>query len=319
MIQVNKLSKYYLTGNSWLSDGKKAIKAVDNVSFNISHGETLGLVGESGCGKSTLGRCIAQLEKPSSGSILMNGLDLTSLNEKNMRQMRRKIQIIFQDPYSSLNPRMTVFEAVNAPLKAFGIGTKKSREKKVTELLEYVGINQRQIHRYPHEFSGGQRQRVVIARAIILDPEFVICDEPVSALDVSVRSLVLNLMKDIQKDKGLTYLFISHDLSVIEHISNRIAVMYLGKIVEIAERDTLFNNPLHPYTIALMNAIPIPDPKRRSLNNVILGDVPNPTNPPKGCHFHTRCPHAKEICKTVEPEQRYIEENHMIACHVFGK
>ena len=297
----------------------KPVKAVDDVSFSIARGETLGLVGESGCGKSTLGRTVLNLIRATEGQVLYAGKDLTKLPEHEMRQMRQKLQMVFQNPYSSLNPRMTVLESVRAPLDIFNIGTKEERFERSREILKYVGMDEYQIYRYPHEFSGGQRQRIVIARAIISSPDFVVCDEPVSALDVSVRAQVLNLMQDIQRERGVAYLFISHDLSVVKHISDRIAVMYLGKIVELATRNELYEKPQHPYTQALLSAIPIPDADVQKERILLRGDLPSPMDPPKGCVFHTRCPFASERCRTQAPAFRNISDGHGVACHLCGE
>lgn len=319
VVRIENLSKFFLTGNAFLQKNKQKVRAVEDVSMHIKRGETLGLVGESGCGKSTLGKCILRLTEPTKGSIYFEDKDLMTLSDSEMRQMRRKLQIVFQDPYSAINPRMTVLETVCAPLNAFNIGTGAEREKKAMRLIEYVGLSPSQVHRYPHEFSGGQRQRIIIARALILDPVFIVCDEPVSALDVSIRSQVLNLMQDIQKERELTYLFISHDLSVIKHISDRIAVMYLGRLVELADKEQLFENPIHPYTRALMEAIPIPDPERSKKHSILVGDVPSPINPPSGCRFHTRCPYAMDICSQQEPTLVTYKPDHQVACHRAGK
>ena len=289
---------------------------MDSVDLTIYEGETIGVVGESGCGKSTLGRCILQLIRPTAGNVLYRGEDITKLNKEQMRQMRRKMQLIFQDPYASLNPRMTVLELIMAPLEAFGIGTMEERVKRVKEIMELVGMPENMMNRYPHEFSGGQRQRIVIARALVLNPEFVVCDEPVSALDVSVRAQVLNLIQELKKKKHLTYMFISHDLSVVKYISDRIAVMYLGRIVEIAEKNELYNNPQHPYTKALLSAIPIPDVDNKMKREILTGDVPSPLNPPSGCYFHTRCKYATERCKTECPALHDVGNGHMVACHL---
>ena len=294
----------------------KIVHAVDSVDLTIYEGETIGVVGESGCGKSTLGRCILQLIRPTAGNVLYRGEDITKLNKEQMRQMRRKMQLIFQDPYASLNPRMTVLELIMAPLEAFGIGTMEERVKRVKEIMELVGMPENMMNRYPHEFSGGQRQRIVIARALVLNPEFVVCDEPVSALDVSVRAQVLNLIQELKKKKHLTYMFISHDLSVVKYISDRIAVMYLGRIVEIAEKNELYNNPQHPYTKALLSAIPIPDVDNKMKREILTGDVPSPLNPPSGCYFHTRCKYATERCKTECPALHDVGNGHMVACHL---
>ncbi len=318
LIQAENLIKYFPHQKGIFGTPLSYVQAVDGVSLEIQEGETLGLVGESGCGKSTLGRVMLQLIRQSSGKILYRGQDLSELKGELLRQMRRKIQIIFQDPYASLNPRMTVFENIVSGLDAFGIGTKAEREQKVLKIMEDVGIARHLMHRYPHEFSGGQRQRMVIARALVLDPEFVVCDEPVSALDVSVRSQVLNLMSDLQKRYHLTYLFISHDLSVIRHISTRVAVMYLGQIVELAETDALFESPRHPYTQALLSAIPIPDVGSERKRQILQGDVPSPITPPQGCRFHTRCPFAEERCRSERPQLSEIAPGHFVSCHLQG-
>lgn len=279
----------------------------------------MGLVGESGCGKSTFGRCVLRLIEPTEGKVLYENKDLLQFSKDEMRKMRRKLQMVFQDPYASLNPRMTVMEIIKAPLDVYKIGTKEERIEKVLEMAKIVGLNADAMNRYPHEFSGGQRQRIVIARALILNPEFIVCDEPVSALDVSIRSQVLNLIHDIQKKYNLSYLFISHDLSVVKHISDRVAVMYLGSIVEIAEKNELFSNPLHPYTQALLSAIPIPDVDAERKQIYLEGEVPSPLNPPSGCRFHTRCQYASQKCRELRPELNDIGNGHCIACHCAGK
>ncbi|GAB4424091.1 MAG: dipeptide ABC transporter ATP-binding protein [Anaerolineae bacterium] len=305
------------------------IKAVDNVSFDIKRGETLGLVGESGCGKSTTGRAILQLYRPTDGNVIFEGTDLTTLKGEGLRKMRRNIQMIFQDPYASLNPRMTVGSIVGEPLEVHNILSGKGRRERVKELLNIVGLNPYFINRYPHEFSGGQRQRIGVARALAVQPDFIVCDEPISALDVSIQAQVINLLEDLQEEFGLTYLFIAHDLAVVRHISDRIAVMYLGKIVELTDRDTLYREPMHPYTRALLSAVPIPDPiaeMERVKNRVILqGDVPSPANPPKGCNFCTRCPSRQEVLKTknidcgeIEPEFKEVSPGHWTACHLYN-
>ncbi|MFQ8825047.1 MAG: ABC transporter ATP-binding protein [[Ruminococcus] lactaris] len=301
-----------------MEKGQK-LRAVDNVSLDIKRGETLGLVGESGCGKSTFGRCVLRLIEPTEGKVLYENKDLLQFSKDEMRKMRRKLQMVFQDPYASLNPRMTVMEIIKAPLDVYKIGTKEERIEKVLEMAKIVGLNADAMNRYPHEFSGGQRQRIVIARALILNPEFIVCDEPVSALDVSIRSQVLNLIHDIQKKYNLSYLFISHDLSVVKHISDRVAVMYLGSIVEIAEKNELFSNPLHPYTQALLSAIPIPDVDAERKQIYLEGEVPSPLNPPSGCRFHTRCQYASQKCRELRPELNDIGNGHCIACHCAGK
>ena len=318
LVSVRNLTKYFPITRGILIQRKiGAVQAVDDVSFDVYQGETLGLVGESGCGKTTVGRTILQLLKPTKGHVFFHDKDLTTLPPEEMRHVRREIQIIFQDPYASLNPRLTVGNIISEPLEVHRIGTNKERRERVQELLRLVGLNPYFVNRYPHEFSGGQRQRIGIARALSLHPEFIVCDEPISALDVSIQAQVANLLEKLQKEFGLTYLFIAHDLSMVRHISDRIAVMYLGKVVELAERDVLYTNPLHPYTQALLSAIPIPDPvKERKRKRIVLtGDVPSPANPPKGCHFHTRCPIALEICRQIEPEWREISPKHWVACH----
>ena len=316
LLEVQKVKKEFVTSKSLTGKPLKIVHAVDSVDLTIYEGETIGVVGESGCGKSTLGRCILQLIRPTAGNVLYRGEDITKLNKEQMRQMRRKMQLIFQDPYASLNPRMTVLELIMAPLEAFGIGTMEERVQRVKEIMELVGMPENMMNRYPHEFSGGQRQRIVIARALVLNPEFVVCDEPVSALDVSVRAQVLNLIQELKKKKHLTYMFISHDLSVVKYISDRTAVMYLGRIVEIAEKNELYNNPQHPYTKALLSAIPIPDVDNKMKREILTGDVPSPLNPPSGCYFHTRCKYATERCKTECPALHDVGNGHMVACHL---
>ena len=316
VIKTENLKKYFNASNAF--GGKKGrVYAVDDINLSIYRGETLGLVGESGCGKSTLGRTILRLNDATEGKIFFDGQDISSLKKEPLRQMRRHMQMIFQDPYSSLNPRMTVMEIIRSPLDAFNIGTKEEREEKVVSLMERVGLGKQHLFRYPHEFSGGQRQRVVIAKALILKPGFVVADEPVSALDVSVRSQILNLMKELQKEFSFTCLFISHDLSVVKHISNRVAVMYLGQIVEITDKQELYENPCHPYTKALLSAIPIPDARVKIRRQILSGDVPSPYNPPSGCRFHTRCPMATERCRSQAPELYDIGGTHMVSCHLF--
>ena len=316
LLEVQKVKKEFVTSKSLTGKPLKIVHAVDSVDLTIYEGETIGVVGESGCGKSTLGRCILQLIRPTAGNVLYRGEDITKLNKEQMRQMRRKMQLIFQDPYASLNPRMTVLELIMAPLEAFGIGTMEERVQRVKEIMELVGMPENMMNRYPHEFSGGQRQRIVIARALVLNPEFVVCDEPVSALDVSVRAQVLNLIQELKKKKHLTYMFISHDLSVVKYITDRFAVMYLGRIVEIAEKNELYNNPQHPYTKALLSAIPIPDVDNKMKREILTGDVPSPLNPPSGCYFHTRCKYATERCKTECPVLHDVGNGHMVACHL---
>lgn len=309
LVQVHHLVKHFPVEGS-----DDVVRAVDDVSFNILAGETLGLVGESGCGKSTVGRCLLRLYEPTSGEIFFEGQNITGISNREMQRLRREMQIIFQDPYASLNPRLNILSTVSEPLKIHGIGNKSEQKDRVADLLKKVGLDPNYMRRYPHEFSGGQRQRIGIARALALNPKLIIADEPVSALDVSVQAQVVNLLQDLQAEFGLTYLFISHGLAVVEHISNRVAVMYLGKIVEIADADELYKNPLMPYTKALLSAIPIPDPKQKRERIVLTGDVPTPINPPSGCRFRTRCPWAIDDCAKVVPELREIEPNHFAAC-----
>jgi len=295
-----------------------AVHAVDGVSFEIKKGETFGLVGESGCGKSTTGRTILQLYKPTSGKVYYGDVDLTTLPSEDMRKMRRKMQMIFQDPYASLNPRMTVGEIIGEPLIVHNLAKNSEIQDRVGRLLELVGLNPAYVNRYPHEFSGGQRQRIGVARALALQPELIICDEPISALDVSIQAQVVNLLEDLQDQFGLTYLFIAHDLSMVRHISDRVGVMYLGKIVELASRNDVYANPLHPYTKALLSAVPVADPliEEKRERVILQGDVPSPVNPPSGCHFRTRCPLAIELCAQKEPEWREITPSHWVACHL---
>lgn len=294
-----------------------SIRAVDGLTFDLMQGETLGLVGESGCGKSTTGRAILQLHRPTKGSVQFEGVELTQISGSELRRMRRRMQMIFQDPYASLNPRMTVGSIVSEPLEVHNLGSSRAeRQERVQELLEIVGLNPYFVNRYPHEFSGGQRQRIGVARALAVNPSFIVCDEPISALDVSIQAQVINLLEDLQAEMGLTYLFIAHDLSVVRHISTRIAVMYLGKIVELAERAELYDRPKHPYTEALLSAVPIPDPTVEAQRQHIIleGDVPNPAAPPQGCNFCTRCPQAMDICHEQEPEFKDLGGGHYAAC-----
>ena len=318
LIEVKNLSKIFEVGRGFLKKPGR-LHAVSNISFSVMPGETLCLVGESGCGKSTLGRCILQPIKPTSGEVRYQGMDLAALDEKAMRPIRQDLQMIFQDPYASLNPRMTVREIVGAPLDSFHlVSSKAEREQKIREICQIIGIAEEWLDKYPHEFSGGQRQRIVIARALIMNPKFVVCDEPVSALDVSIRSQVLNLMKDIQVKYGFSYLFISHDLSVVNYIGDRIAVMYLGQMVELADKKELFQRPMHPYTQALLSAIPVADVTYKRERKYLEGDVPSPLNPPSGCKFRTRCPYAVEDCARAEPQFTDQGGSHFVACHRSG-
>ena len=314
LVVVQNLKKYFPVRGGVLQRTIAWVQAVDDVSFTIKSGETLGLVGESGCGKTTVGRTMLRLIEPTAGKVFLEGKDVFNLKGNELKAMRRDMQIIFQDPYASLDPRMPIGDSVIEGLKIHGIGSAKEQYEMMIEKLRKVGLEDYHARRYPHEFSGGQRQRIGIARALALLPKFIICDEPVSALDVSIQSQVLNILKDLQKEFGLTYLFIAHNLSVVEHISNRVAVMYLGKTVELADRGELFLNPLHPYTQALMSAIPVPDPKLRRERIILKGDVPSPLHPPSGCRFHPRCQMAMDICKQQEPEFKQLRPDHYVAC-----
>ncbi|MCH4239562.1 MAG: dipeptide ABC transporter ATP-binding protein [Oscillospiraceae bacterium] len=318
ILEVKGLKQYFPIRGGVFQRTVGHVKAVDGVSFNIKRGETLGVVGESGCGKSTLGRSIMRLYKMTAGQVLFNGEDFSKLSKKELRKKRLEMQMVFQDPYSSLNPRMTVGQIIGEALTDHKMGNREEVRKKVKETMELCGLPQYYINRYPHEFSGGQRQRIGIARSLAVDPSFVICDEPVSALDVSIQAQIINLLSDLQKQKHLSYMFISHDLSVVEYISDRVAVMYLGNIVEMAPKEELYKNPLHPYTKALLSAIPIPDPKATRNRIILSGDLPSPANPPSGCKFRTRCPIACEKCAQSVPEYRNIGNNHYIACHLVG-
>jgi oligopeptide transport system ATP-binding protein len=315
LLKVEELKKYFPVKKKRLFERKKILKAVDGVSFEVYEGETLGLVGESGCGKTTLGRTILRLYEPTSGKVWFNGKDVSSLKGKELKEFRRNAQIIFQDPYASLNPRMKVKDIIEEPLIIHGF-TKEEREKIVEEIMIQVGLNPEHKFRYPHEFSGGQRQRISIGRTIALKPKLIVCDEPVSALDVSIQAQIINLLEELQEKFGLTYVFISHDLSVVRHISDRVAVMYLGKIVELADKKTIYEKAFHPYTLALLSAIPIPDPeKERSRKRIILkGDLPSPINLPPGCRFHTRCFKVQDRCRKEEPQLQEIESGHFVAC-----
>jgi len=319
LVQVRGLKKYFPITQGIILQRKVAdVKAVDGLDFDIKEGETLGLVGESGCGKSTTGRSILQLYRPTAGSVVFQGQDLVQLKGEELRKMRRNMQMIFQDPYASLNPRMTVGDIIGEPLEVHNIAKGKQKKERVEELLKVVGLNPYFVNRYPHEFSGGQRQRIGIARALAVQPAFIVCDEPISALDVSIQAQIINLLEELQQQFHLTYLFIAHDLSVVRHISDRIAVMYLGKIVELADRDALYQNPLHPYAKALLSAVPIPDPvvEEKRERVILTGDVPSPVKPPSGCRFHTRCPIAVDRCKVDDPVFRDTGQDHWVACHL---
>ncbi len=314
LIQVKSLKKYFPVRAGVMQRVVANVQAVDDVSFNIKNGETLGMVGESGCGKTTVGRTMLRLIEPTAGSVIYNGRDIFKLKSGELKPLRRDLQIIFQDPFASLDPRVPIGESVMEGLHIHQIGTPKERIGIMLDTLKRVGLEEYHSRRFPHEFSGGQRQRIGIARALALRPKFIVCDEPVSALDVSIQSQVLNILKDLQKEFGLTYLFIAHNLSVVEHISDRVAVMYLGKMVELADRDELYRDPEHPYTQALMSAIPVPDPRMKRKRLILKGDVPSPLHPPSGCRFHPRCPIAEKICSEQEPEFRENKPNHWVAC-----
>ncbi len=316
LIVVKDLKKYFPVKSGLLQRVTAQVKAVDGVSFTIKEGECLGMVGESGCGKTTVGRTILRLIEPTAGSVAFDGVDVFQAERAALKSLRRNMQIIFQDPYSSLDPRVPIGESIGEGLLIHGTQSKKEREATVLDMLRKVGLEVYHQERYPHEFSGGQRQRIGIARALALRPKFIVCDEPVSALDVSIQSQVLNLLKELQREFGLTYLFIAHNLSVVEHISDRVAVMYLGKMAELTGREELYRNPLHPYTQALMSAIPIPQPGLKRQRTILKGDVPSPLNPPPGCRFHTRCPVAKDICHEAEPVFEQKATDHWVACHL---
>jgi oligopeptide transport system ATP-binding protein len=321
LVTVDQLKMYFPVRRGVLQRRVGWVRAVDDVSFEIRRGETLGLVGESGCGKTTVGRSILQLYRPTAGSVRFDGTELTTASARRLRELRRDMQIVFQDPYASLNARLTVAAIVAEPLEIHGIGDGPARRRRVRELLETVGLDASMAGRFPHEFSGGQRQRIGIARALALNPSFIVCDEPISALDVSIQAQIINLLQDLQAQFGLTYLFIAHDLSVVRHLSDRVAVMYLGKVVEVTSRELLYGRPLHPYTIALLSAVPIPDPplERRRRRIILKGDIPSPVNPPSGCRFHTRCPFAQEICRQAEPPLIEAEPGHTVACHFWAE
>lgn len=310
LVEVKDLKKYFKVGD-------KHLKAVDHLNFDIYPGETVGLVGESGCGKSTAGRTMIRLYEATGGEVLFNGKNLFSLHQKELMKIRREIQMIFQDPYASLNPRMTVEDIIGEPLTIHGIVKGKQKHDRIVELLELVGLSPDHINRFPHEFSGGQRQRIGIARALALNPKFIVCDEPISALDVSIQAQVVNLLKELQKKMGLTYLFIAHDLAMVKYISDRIIVMYLGNMMELTESEELYRDPLHPYTKALLSSVPVPNPNLHRERIVISGDVPSPINPPSGCVFRTRCPHAMDICAQAKPEWKEAKPGHYVACHLY--
>lgn len=317
LLDVRNLKKYFYKDAGLVSKRVQEIKAVDDVSFYIKKGETLGLVGESGCGKTTVGRTILRLYEPTAGEIFYNGSDVANLSAKSFMPYRKKIQMIFQDPYASLDPRMTVADIIGEPLDIHRLASGKERQERIFELLKKVGLHKSHANRYPHEFSGGQRQRIGIARALSVMPEFIICDEPISALDVSVQAQIVNMLEDLQNEIGLTYLFIAHDLSMVRHISNRVGVMYLGSLMEVTTSDELYNNPQHPYTIALLSSIPIPNPRAERKNIILEGDVPSPLAPPSGCKFRTRCQYAKKICSEMTPKLKNLGSEHYVACHLF--
>lgn len=315
LIEVERLKKYFPITGGVFHRTVGYVKAVDDVSFHIERGESFGLVGESGCGKSTIGRTLLRLNDKTSGRVVYRGKELYELSKEEMRRLRPKLQIVFQDPFSSLNPRIKVGEAIGEALVDHGLTNRAEVKRKVLDTMEICGLSSYHYDRYPHEFSGGQRQRIGIARALIMNPDFIVADEPVSALDVSIQAQIINLLSDLREEKQITYLFISHDLSVVEHLCNRVGVMYLGSMVELANKEELFRNPLHPYTKALMSAIPVPDPTARRERIVLQGDIPSPANPPSGCKFHTRCPIARDVCKQQVPEYRDAGNEHFVACH----
>ncbi|MBU3195330.1 ABC transporter ATP-binding protein [Clostridium algidicarnis] len=319
LLEVNNLTKFFPVKKGSFLGSKSYVKAVDRVSFKINRGETLGLVGESGCGKTTLGRTAVRLYDTTAGEIIYKGVDLAKYSQKQMLPYRRKLQMIFQDPYASLDSRMTVGDIIGEAIDIHNLGKGKERLDKIRNLLDKVGLNGDHISRYPHEFSGGQRQRIGIARALAVEPEFIVCDEPISALDVSIQAQVVNMLEDLQQDLGLTYLFIAHDLSMVKHISNNIGVMYLGRLVEVGESNELYDHPLHPYTQALLSAIPIPDPKASAAQKriVLKGEIPSPIDPPPGCRFKGRCKYAKPICSEEDPDLKEVQNNHFVACHLY--
>ena len=318
LLEIHNLKKYFPVGAGLFSRHKGEVRAVDGVSLTVEEGETLGLVGESGCGKSTLGRTILRLIEPTAGEVRFQGKNVLSLSQRQLRDMRREMQIIFQDPYASLNPRMRVGEIIGEGLEIHDIAKGKKKRERVMELLNQVGLREEHYDRYPHEFSGGQRQRIGIARALAVNPKFIVADEPVSSLDVSIQAQIINLLQELQEKMHLTYFFISHDLRVVEHISHRVAIMYLGKIVEIANSETIYRDAKHPYTRALLSAVPIPDPNRKKERIILEGDVPSPVNPPPGCSFHPRCAYREELCDKVEPKLEFGAGGHGVSCHVFG-
>ncbi|MER2109243.1 MAG: dipeptide ABC transporter ATP-binding protein [Solibacillus sp.] len=318
LLKVENLKKYFPIRAGLFAKHVGDVKAVDDISFEIYEGETLGIVGESGCGKSTTGRVLMRLHEPTEGKVMFEGTELTKLSSEEMRKMRREIQMVFQDPYASLNPRHTIEKILEEPLIVHGIGTAIERKKKVMEYLQIVGLSEYHAKRYPHQFSGGQRQRIGIARALMTNPKLIIADEPVSALDVSIQAQVLNLMQKLQEDLKLTYIFIAHDLGVVRHISDRVGVMYLGRMVELAVSESLYSEPLHPYTKALLSAVPVPDPQYERAQILLKGDIPSPSNPPTGCTFHTRCPQAMDSCKQLAPKMQEVKPGHSVACHLYG-
>lgn len=318
LLEVSGLKKYFPITGGLFGSKKGEVKAVDDVSFFVNKGETLGIVGESGCGKSTTGRLLMRLIEASDGRVIFEDKEITRMSNTELRKIRRDIQMVFQDPYASLNPRHSVEQILEEPLIVHGIGTKEERRKRVREMLEVVGLSSYHARRYPHQFSGGQRQRIGIAKALMTKPKLIIADEPVSALDVSIQAQVLNLMKDIQKEFGLTYIFIAHDLGVVRHISDRVGVMYLGRLIELADSEELYENPMHPYTQALLSAVPIPDPDIKRETILIQGELPSPANPPTGCAFHTRCSQCMDICKTTRPVERNLN-GHYVACHLYNE